>query len=85
MSEKMKNNVTRELMGQIPGLPGDPRFGAEEVPDLIVSGMVERVAIAQHCKNCDSCSAAANCDSSSAAATDLSSETEDAEDSEDQV
>ena len=76
MSEKMKNSVNRELKGQIPGLQGDPRFGAEEVPDLIVSGMVERVAIAQHCNNCIRCSAAV---------TDLSSETENSEDSEDQV
>ena len=69
MSQKMKINVNRELMGEIPGLQGDPRFGAEVVPDLMMCGMVDKIAITHHCKHCDCCSAA-NTDSSSDSGTE---------------
>ena len=58
MSCKMKENIYRELRGEIPGLQGDPRFGATVIPDRNDSAIVEQIAITHHCSNCLACNAA---------------------------
>ena len=64
MSSSMQNNIYRELRGQIPGLQGDPRFGATVFTDINASAIVEKIAIAHHCDNCPACNAAIASDSS---------------------
>lgn len=58
MSKSMQENIYRELRGEIPGLPGDLRFGASVIPDINASAIVETIAIAHHCDNCLACKAA---------------------------
>jgi hypothetical protein len=60
----MKENIYRELRGEIPGLQGDPRFGATVIPDIDDSAIVEQIAIAHHVSNCLACKAAIESDSS---------------------
>ena len=73
MSRKMEENINRELRGEIPGLQGDPRFGATVSPDVNLSSIVENIAISHHVENCKDCNAAADSDSSKSSSENLSS------------
>ena len=47
MSQKMRENILKELRGEIPGLQGDVRLGATVTPDVNDSRMVQRIAYEQ--------------------------------------